>query len=59
VKKKKQIVDYPFFGSFPSDRTPKVTKESTYVSLFDVAIPLNYTSEYRELFQVTTCVTRG
>jgi len=27
-----------------------------YVSLFTVAIPLNYTSEFRELFEVTTCI---
>ena len=27
-----------------------------YVSLFAVAIPLNYTSEFRELFEVTTYI---
>jgi len=29
---------------------------SMYVSLFTVAIPLNYTSELRELFEVTTYI---
>jgi hypothetical protein len=56
---KKPIVGYPFFGAFPSDRTAKATKESTYISLFTVAIPGNYTSEFREIFEVTMCVTRG
>ena len=42
--KDKPTAGSPFFGAFPSDRIPKVTKMSVYISLFTVAIRLNYTS---------------
>jgi hypothetical protein len=40
-----------FFGAFPSDRIPK---EAKYFPLLAVAIPVNYTSKFRELSEVTT-----
>ena len=57
--KKKPIVGYPLFGAFPSDRALKMTKDSTYISIFKAAVPVNFTSEFRELFEATTSVTRG
>jgi hypothetical protein len=52
---------FPFFGSFPSDRIPKATKGvnvhlfiySSYSSTFYHKIPVNYTSEFREIFEAT------
>ena len=44
VVKKKPVVGYPFFWASPSDRTPKAKKDSTYISIFIIAIPVNYTS---------------
>ena len=45
----KLIVDSPFLGAFPSERTPKATKDST------TTIPVNYNSEFREGFVATKC----
>jgi hypothetical protein len=44
----------PFFGAFLSDRIPKATKDVNVRSLFTVAIPANYSSEFRELLERTT-----
>jgi hypothetical protein len=41
---------FPFFEAFPSERTPKVAK---------VAIPVNDTSEFRELFEATLYYTNS
>ena len=40
VLRKKPVFGYPLFWTFPSDRTPKATKDSTYISLFTLAIPI-------------------
>jgi hypothetical protein len=47
--KEKTTVCSPFLGAFPSDY---ILKE--YIHLFTVAIPVNYTSEFREFFEATT-----
>jgi hypothetical protein len=52
--REKPIVGSPFFGAFSSDLTPKATKISTYISLFTVTIPVNYTSEFRENSESST-----
>jgi hypothetical protein len=39
---------FSIFPTFPSDRVAKVTK------FFTVAIPVNYASEFRELFKFAT-----
>jgi hypothetical protein len=54
--RKKPIVDFPVFGAFSSDRTPKTTKISTYTSLFTVTIPVNYGSEFREHSEAATYI---
>jgi hypothetical protein len=46
----KQTVGLLFFESFLSDRIPKVTT---------VAIPVNDTSEFRELFEATIYYTNS
>jgi hypothetical protein len=51
--KEKPTVGSSFFGVFPSDYIPKSTKDVNVLSLFTVAIPANYTGEYRERFEVT------
>jgi hypothetical protein len=50
VAKEKPNVGSPFFGAFISNRTPKALKNS--ISLFTVTIPVNYTSEFRKIFEV-------
>jgi hypothetical protein len=54
VVREKPTVGSPFFGAFPSDRIPTATKDVIYISLLTVAIPENYTSEFRENFEATT-----
>ena len=44
----------PFFGAFPSERIPKATKMSGYVSLLTGTIPIYYTSEFQESLEATT-----
>ena len=55
---------FPIFRGFPSDRIPKATKDvnvhffinrSNSCKLYQ-RIPVNYTSEFRELFEATTCI---
>jgi hypothetical protein len=62
VVKVKQTVGSSFFVGFPSDRIRKVTKDvnehlfissSSSCKLFQ-RIPVNYTSELREIFEGTT-----
>jgi hypothetical protein len=48
--KEKPTVGSLFFRSFLSDRRMM----SLYISLFTVAIPVNYTKEFREIFEVTS-----
>jgi hypothetical protein len=43
----KTTVDFPFFLTFPSDRTHKATT---------VAIPLNDTSEFREILKLLSAI---
>jgi hypothetical protein len=52
----KPAVGSPFFGAFPSNRIPKATKGVTVRFLLPVAIPVNYTSEFREIFEATTYI---
>ena len=47
----------PLFWWFPSDHIPERRRMSVYISLFTVAIHVNYTSEFRELFAATTQLT--
>jgi len=51
--KEKPTVGFPFFAVFPSDRIPKATKDVNVYFLFTVPISVNYTSEFRELFEAT------
>jgi hypothetical protein len=44
-EKEKPAVNSPFFGAFHCDCIPKATKDVS------AAIPVNYTSEFRELFE--------
>jgi hypothetical protein len=46
----KPTVGFLFFGAFSSDRTPKA---------MTVAIPVNYTSEFRQLFEATIYYTNS
>jgi len=46
----KPTVGSQFFGAFPSDRIPKVKKDVNVYFLFTMPIPVNYTSEFREMF---------
>jgi len=53
----------PFFGAFPSDRIPKATK-NVIINSFDrnfphAAIPVDFTSELCEIFQVSTGRSNG
>ena len=58
--KEKQIIGSTF-GAFPSDRMPKATKNVNSHFFIDSnnscklhhRIPVNYTSEFRELFEAT------
>jgi hypothetical protein len=54
--REKPIVGSPFFGAFSSDCTPKATKISTYISLFTVAIRVNYASEFRKHSEAATYI---
>jgi hypothetical protein len=51
VVKEKPTVVSPLFGAFPSLQRRRM---STYISLLMAAILVNYTSEFRELFEATT-----
>jgi hypothetical protein len=46
----KPNVGSPIFGAICSDHIPEVM----YILLLTVAIPVNYTSEFWELFEATT-----
>ena len=53
---KKRTVGFPFFMSFPSDHTLKVTKDVNVQFLIHSSngIPVNCISKFWELFEVTT-----
>jgi hypothetical protein len=42
------------FGAFPSDRIPNATKDVNILIFFQVAIPVNYISKFRELSEAAT-----
>jgi hypothetical protein len=44
----------PFCRVYPSDRLSEATKYVNIHFLLRAAIPVNYTSEFRELFEATT-----
>ena len=52
--KEKPNVGSPFFGSFPSDSIPRRRRMLMCISLFTVAIPVNYTSEFWEIYEAAT-----
>jgi hypothetical protein len=54
VVKENRAAGSPFFGAFLSDRIPKATKDVNVRSFFTAAIPVNYSSEFRELLERTT-----
>ena len=49
--KEKPTVGSPIFGDFPSDRIPKETRDVNAHFFPQAAIPVNYTSEFWELFE--------
>jgi hypothetical protein len=52
VVKEKSAVGSPVSRTFPSDRTPKATKDVTVHFFTPVTIPVNSTSEFRELLKL-------
>ena len=52
VVKEKSTVGCPFFEAFPLTTSLRRRRMSMYVSLFTVAVPLNYASEFWELFKL-------
>jgi hypothetical protein len=50
--KEKSAVGSPFCRTFPSDRTPKATKDVNVHFFTPVTIPVNSTSEFRELLKL-------
>jgi len=51
--KEKPTFGSPIFGAFPYDRIPKAAKDANYIFLITVAIPVNYSSEFQELYVAT------
>jgi hypothetical protein len=41
----------PFFGALPSDRIANTRRDVNVHFFLQAAIPVNYTSEFRELFE--------
>jgi hypothetical protein len=60
--KEKRTVGFSIFWVFPSDRIPKATKDANVHffihSLPQAVIPVNYTSEFREIFEATMYTQR-
>jgi len=50
--KEKSNAGSQFFGAFPSDSIPKATKDVIYISLSVVAIPVDYTSKFRNVLKL-------
>jgi len=50
----KPNVGSPIFGAICSGHIPEAMKVSMYTLLLTVAIPVNYTSKFWELFEATT-----
>ena len=53
--RRNQLFALHFGGGVFSDRFPKATRMSMYVSLFTAAISVNCANEFRELFEATAC----
>ena len=49
----KETAGSPFFREFASNRIPNVRKDFKYISSFTVEMSVNYTGEFRELFETT------
>ena len=54
--KKKRTVGSHLSGPFLLTSSPVRRRMSVCISLFTLAIPVNYTSEFGGHFEVTTCV---
>jgi hypothetical protein len=52
--KEKLTVLSPFWGRFLLTAFLRRRRTSVYISLFTVTVLVNYTSEFRELFEATT-----
>jgi hypothetical protein len=50
----KPTVGSPFFGAFPSDRMRR--RMSMYIFYLYQQIPVNYTSEFREIFEAAAYI---
>jgi len=51
--KRKRVLVFHFSGCFLLIASPQRRKISVHISLFTVAIPVNYTREFREVFDAT------
>jgi hypothetical protein len=51
--KEKPNVGSPFFGAFLLTASLRRRRTSMYIYLFTIAVPLNYASEFREVFEAT------
>jgi len=54
VVKERPNIGTLFFGTFQSDRIPKTTKDVTVHFFIHSRISVNYTSEFREMFEAIT-----
>jgi hypothetical protein len=54
VVKEKPTVGCPFFRAFPADSFPKATKDVNVYFFTHSNNSCKYTSEFREMFEVTT-----
>jgi alpha-N-acetylglucosamine transferase len=52
VVKEKSAVGSTFSRTFPSDRTPKATKDVNVRLIYSCKIPVNSTNEFRELLKL-------
>ena len=57
VVKEKPTAGSPFFGAFPSDGIPKATNNINVHFLLTVTIPATDTSQFRENFEATKCIS--
>jgi hypothetical protein len=51
--KEKATVGFPFWGAFPLTASLRLQMMSMYIYLFTIAISVNYSSEFWELFEDT------
>jgi hypothetical protein len=54
--KEKKTVGSPLFRAFPCDCIPKAKKDVNIYFFIPVAVPVNYSSEFRQLFEATTYI---